>query len=308
MAHASTDAAAHAPGDHAPGSSHAHAHHIVPQRLLLLVLSLLLFFTLLTVGCTLAEQWVAHAFNVVIPQWVNVTVALSIATVKSIIVAAYFMQLRYDSPVNTMIVVFTLICFSFFIGFTMIDMGNRDALYDYKAKVIVPGGGTAGGGSLVRSTGERAPNADGIMVAKTETIQDPIVIHAQKQADIKTEGILHDAYKAKQPLSRDLLNKVLQTRFANVISDHLAKGTFDSKVTVAYKAYLAANPSVMDLAHAAHGHAHADTGSSSARARPVTDLQLPVMPHGSNAHGEHAPAVDHSTKPAPHTPADAPKH
>lgn len=154
-------ASAHAPGHGQPvdiypaGAVDAHGHHghvIVPARTLLLILGMLLFFTLATVGAAKAEQFLAHAFEITIPQWVNVAVALSIAVVKSVVVAMYFMQLRYDNPMNSAIAIFTLFVLAFFLGFTMIDLGARDALYPYKAQYIIPGG--TGGGGLERVDSE----------------------------------------------------------------------------------------------------------------------------------------------------------
>jgi caa(3)-type oxidase subunit IV len=128
-------AALHASDDHAH-----HGHVIVSQRTLLSVLGLLMFFTLLTVGLAKTEVWIQEVFRVDLPQWVNVVVALSIAAVKSTVVAAYFMQLRYDNPLNTIIAVFTIFVLAFFLGFTMIDLGARGAIYSYKGQYIVPGG------------------------------------------------------------------------------------------------------------------------------------------------------------------------
>lgn len=160
-AHASAHGGAHAA--HGADGGH-HGHFIVPKRTLLVVFGLLLFFTLTTVLAANLEEVFAHAFNVEIPQWVNVAVALSIATVKSIIVALYFMQLRYDNPMNGAIAVFTLMVVCSFLGFTMIDLGARGALYDYKARYIVDGG-----------TG-------GIDRANGENVQGPIAEFSRKKA------------------------------------------------------------------------------------------------------------------------------
>lgn len=135
---------------HAPAHSHAeafdahghkdHGHTIVSVATLRTVLALLLFFTLLTVGATVVEVWIAETFNVLIPQWVNVFVALSIAAVKTTIVVMFFMQLKYDNPLNTMIFVFTLLTVCFFLGFTALDLGNRGTLDRFKSGQITPGG------------------------------------------------------------------------------------------------------------------------------------------------------------------------
>ncbi|MFN0012686.1 MAG: cytochrome C oxidase subunit IV family protein [Phycisphaerales bacterium] len=128
---------------HPAGASYSSGHHshvVVSKRVLVVVLSLLMFFTLLTVGAAQAEAWAAHRFDIIIPQWVNVAVALSIAAVKSMIVAGFFMQLRYDNPMNSAVAIFTIMVLAFFLGFTMLDLGARDAIYPYKAAHIIRGG------------------------------------------------------------------------------------------------------------------------------------------------------------------------
>lgn len=144
------------PGAGAADSAAHHQHVVVSKRMLVAVLGLLMFCTLLTVGAAQSEQWFAHRFNVEIPQWVNVAVALSIAAFKSIIVAGFFMQLRYDNPMNSAIAVFTIMVLAFFLGFTMIDLGSRDALYSWKAHQIIVGGSggidTAGNGVIPANT------------------------------------------------------------------------------------------------------------------------------------------------------------
>ena len=117
-----------------------HGHVIVPAFTLRAVLTILLFFTLLTVGAAQAEQWVSSTFNVLIPQWVNVFVALSIATVKTVLVVMFFMQLKYDNPMNSLIFVFTVLTVAFFLGFTALDLGNRGTLDPRKSVNIMPGG------------------------------------------------------------------------------------------------------------------------------------------------------------------------
>ncbi len=143
MSHGPSHSGHPAPAAHAhiDPSTGAHHHHVVvSKRILVGILLTLMFFTLLTVGAAQAESWIAHRFDVVIPQWVNVAVALSIAAVKSMIVAGWFMQLRYDNPMNSAIAIFTVMCLASFLGFTMIDLGQRDAIYAYKMKHIIPGG------------------------------------------------------------------------------------------------------------------------------------------------------------------------
>jgi len=123
---------------------HDHGHVILPLRTLVVVLVALLFFTVLTVSAGFIEVWISEKFNVVIPTWVNVMVAMSIATIKGTLVLMYFMQLKYDNPLNTMIFLFCLFAFALFMGLTAIDLGNRDRIYPWKAQAIIPGGNSVG--------------------------------------------------------------------------------------------------------------------------------------------------------------------
>lgn len=151
--------ASHAQSEHADdhGGHAGHGHVIVPLFTLRSILIALMFFTLLTVGLSKGEVWLAEQFNFIIPGWVNVVVALSIAAVKTALVVLFFMQLKYDSPINGMIFVFTIITVTFFLGFTMIDLGKRGTIDRYKAHYIVPGGtGLGSEGPKVRYAHDRA--------------------------------------------------------------------------------------------------------------------------------------------------------
>lgn len=174
---------------HKPGH---HGHTIVPLRLLVGVLVILLVFTVLTVSAANAEEWFSHTFNVEIPGWVNAVVALSIACVKSIIVAMYFMQLRYDqNPMNALVCVFTIMVATFFLGFIAIDLGNRGIIYQNKGEQITPGGI----GGISRGSGDHEVQ----IPAGT-----PIAVFARQRADAAIDQALKDgtelhrhSYKAR---------------------------------------------------------------------------------------------------------------
>jgi len=125
---------------HGETKVHAHGHVIIPMRVLVGVLMALLVFTLVTVFASRFEIMLIEDFGVPIPHWVNVAVALSIALVKSTLVAMYFMQLRYDNPLNTLVLLFCLFAFSLFLGFSTLDLGTRDVVYPWKAGEIERGG------------------------------------------------------------------------------------------------------------------------------------------------------------------------
>lgn len=120
--------------------SHHHGHVILRVSTLAGVLIALLILTFVTVAAAQVEAWIAHAFNVHIPSLLNAFVALSIAVVKAVLVFMYFMQLRYDSPLNSIVMGFTFFAVGLFFFFTMIDLGNRDAIYPFKSGEIQRGG------------------------------------------------------------------------------------------------------------------------------------------------------------------------
>jgi len=130
------------PEHHGPGE-HGHdgdVHHVTSLLLLRVVLGVLIFFTILTVAASRGEIWLAETFELEIPTLVNVLIAMSIATIKSIFVVAIFMHLKWDSRLNLLVFLFTLMGVGLFIGLTAMDMGNRTELYDWKAQQIDPGG------------------------------------------------------------------------------------------------------------------------------------------------------------------------
>lgn len=126
---------------HLAGTHGQHASHVIvgPMQLRV-VLAILLFFTFLTVAFAWAEQWAMGAFDVHLPWWVNVAGAMAIAVIKALLVMAIFMQLRYDNPINTLAMVFTFGALACFLGFTGIDLFNREKVYEWKSGPVVPGG------------------------------------------------------------------------------------------------------------------------------------------------------------------------
>ncbi len=135
------------PGDHhvghpeRPGHEHEdHGHVIVSWQVLTGVLGLLLFFTVLTVATAGIESWVQHAFNTSIPTWLNVALAMSIAAVKAALVFMFFMQLRYDNPLHTCVLLFCLSGVALFLGLTAIDLNNRGHVDRWKAGELLAGG------------------------------------------------------------------------------------------------------------------------------------------------------------------------
>ena len=73
--------------------------------------------------------WIALAVLTILTVWVSefdlamltVTVALTIATVKALLVLAYFMHLKFDSKILIIMVIVTMIIFLSMIIFTFFD-------------------------------------------------------------------------------------------------------------------------------------------------------------------------------------------
>jgi caa(3)-type oxidase subunit IV len=85
------------------------------------------------------ETWLI-GMGVHISHFWNVIIAMSIALVKATLVCMYFMHLKHDNPLNTMILLTTLFVFGLFLLFTGIDVYERDAINQFKGSYVVAGG------------------------------------------------------------------------------------------------------------------------------------------------------------------------
>ena len=92
-----------------PATEQIHSHVSSPKQLIA-VFTTLLGLTALTV---IASTWEVGQFDV----WI----ALGIAGVKAILVAAYFMHLRYDKPINALMLIFSIGVVVLFLGVTLAD-------------------------------------------------------------------------------------------------------------------------------------------------------------------------------------------
>jgi len=93
--------------------SQEHAH-IVPYKTFLIVWSALLLLTGVTV-------WVAQ-YNL---GTLNIWVALGIASLKSGLVIAFFMHMKYEQRLFKLSLLAALLILAIFIGFTFFDVLNR---------------------------------------------------------------------------------------------------------------------------------------------------------------------------------------
>ena len=95
---------------HSDGGEHNPIAHVMPPWMLIAVFAALLTLTIATVviaGFELGNY--------------EVLVAMAIATVKAVLVATFFMHLKYDTPLNAAILAFSLIFVALFLGLTVLD-------------------------------------------------------------------------------------------------------------------------------------------------------------------------------------------
>ena len=90
--------------------AHPEVGHVTPVDLLLKVWGALVVLTVVTVAVT----WVDLGS-------MNLLVAMGIATVKALLVALFFMHLRWDRPVNGVIFLTAILFVAIFIGGVLLD-------------------------------------------------------------------------------------------------------------------------------------------------------------------------------------------
>lgn len=140
----------------ASGHGQHSSHVIVGPFTLRVVLAILLVFTVLTVGQAQLELFLQDLLHMTFPLWVNASVVLAIATVKGLLVMAYFMQLRYDNPMNTIVMLFCFFALGLFFLFTGLDLFNRGTVYADKAPQVISGGMWTGNKAIAETAKENA--------------------------------------------------------------------------------------------------------------------------------------------------------
>jgi cytochrome c oxidase subunit 4 len=88
---------------------------VVPQRVYWLVFVTLLLLTLVTVDVAFYDL-----------GWLNISVALALATTKALLVVLYFMHLKYSSRMIWGFVGAALFWFLLLVGLTATDIFTRD--------------------------------------------------------------------------------------------------------------------------------------------------------------------------------------
>lgn len=92
-----------------------HDHHVSSAKFLWGIGTALFFLTVITVAVTYIH----------FPEPWNIVVAIVIALVKATIVAAFFMNLYWDSKFNGMLLIMSVLFFLLMIGITLLDTMYR---------------------------------------------------------------------------------------------------------------------------------------------------------------------------------------
>ncbi|MBS0196359.1 MAG: cytochrome C oxidase subunit IV family protein [Planctomycetes bacterium] len=174
-----------------PHGQHLHGQHeshvIVGPFTLRTVLIVLLMLTALTVGFAQAEIAIQNWLGIELPWWINVVGAMSIAVVKSLLVMAFFMQLKYDNPINTVLMLFCFFALGLFLMFSGLDLFSRGLVYDFKAGPVIAGG-----------TGSKVVTADGkpMVVAAADRFKQKIGNPEIKEALLVADAVEEFAEEA----------------------------------------------------------------------------------------------------------------
>ena len=98
------------------GQNHEHHHHVSTAGQLWAVATALIFLTILTV---------VFGKFIAIPPPFDVVTAISIALVKAFLVAAFFMNLYWDTKFNAMLLIMGVAFFLLMVFITLLDTMYR---------------------------------------------------------------------------------------------------------------------------------------------------------------------------------------
>ena len=96
------------------------AHHVLPLRVYFTVFAALLVFTVLTVGVSvlaLPEPWA-------------IIVAMTVAVIKALLVAMFFMHLKYDDRFYWVIAGVSVLFLALFFSLTLVDLSTRGLIIE----------------------------------------------------------------------------------------------------------------------------------------------------------------------------------
>lgn len=166
-----------------------HGHHITSWQTLLGVLIALLALTGLTISAAQFETYLIREMGWSLPNWINIAVAMSIATVKALLVISVFMALKYENRLYTIVFLFCVFAFALFLALTGMDLDNRGRVYAWKQESINKGG-----------TGVGVTHPGGTITVHGETITLDVgafngsLAESLKNKYIETTGITEEEY------------------------------------------------------------------------------------------------------------------
>jgi len=120
--------------------AHEHHEHVTPFWPMFWVFMILLVLTALTVWTSNIKVIPFGNTPIEFGATPHIIMALIIAIVKAVLVGAYFMHLKYDKPMNTVVMGATIFAVILFIGLTLADLDARRLNDSVDMQVIVKGG------------------------------------------------------------------------------------------------------------------------------------------------------------------------
>ncbi len=122
-------------------SAHTDTHHGSPKLYTLILLALMVLTTITVF---------ASGIDFGSPT-INVVIAMVIASIKASLVALFFMHLRWDRPLNSIIFVSGLLFLGLFLIFCFIDVDSRRVIVPQTLKVPLPAAAPAPGAKAAPS-------------------------------------------------------------------------------------------------------------------------------------------------------------
>lgn len=108
------------------------SNHAEEQHNHIMPLSLYINIGLILLGLTIVTVWVSyHDYGEF-----NLVVAMAIAATKASLVALFFMHLKYDNKLYSVIFLGAIFFLAIFIVITMFDTLRRDDIYEIKSEPI----------------------------------------------------------------------------------------------------------------------------------------------------------------------------
>lgn len=120
--------------------AHSAHVHVTPFWPMFWVFAILIALTLLTVwSSNIHGFWIGNT-EIVLSGTIHILIAMTIAVIKATLVAMYFMHLKYDQPMNTVVVGATIFAVTMFIGLTLADSATRNSVDPLEHTQVMHGG------------------------------------------------------------------------------------------------------------------------------------------------------------------------